>query len=102
MKAIEIKINVDQTELDEALAKAKKLEQFERYHNHCVAQKLRNQLEKQNKALDLAVNVISDFIDACPYSLFEDRQEQIEELLKCENCVDDYEGCWKRFLTDEC
>lgn len=103
---IEVKINVDQTELNEAIEKVKWLEQFVRYHNHYVTQKLRNQLERKNKALSKALNVLNAF-DYCPLTYFEmigdnSKYEDVKRVLDCENCCEDnYRKCWERWLLDE-
>ena len=106
MKAIEIKINVDQTELDEALEKYKELERIKRLYDHSVSQKLRNQLERKNKALSKALDVLNAF-DYCPLTYFEmvednSKYEDVKRVIDCENCCEDnYQTCWRRWLLDE-
>lgn len=108
MKAngIEIEVKVDQTELDEAIEKAKWLERFEKEHSLDTAQNLRRILKRKNEALNKAIKVLMAY-DYCPLTYFEmiedeERYKSVDEKINCKkDCLERRKECWWRYLSDE-
>lgn len=103
---IEVMVKVDQTELDEAIEKAKWLKRFEKDHELDTAQNLRRILKRKDKALSKAINVLMAY-DYCPLTYFEMIEDEecyksVEEKINCkEDCLERRRECWRRWLLDE-